>query len=826
MPNELSGGMRKRAGFARALVLDPAIVMFDEPDSGLDPVRTALLCELIREVHEENGGCYMVISHDLGTARRIADFIAVLWKGQIVESGPTEELFNSENEFVSPVPQRGRRRSAGDGLIPSGSSLTAWAVRHARAVIAVCALLAVAGGVGATRLRTDAGTDTLAGHDSPTYVATQRFKRLFGDDAVVVLVKGDLRGLVLTKNLGTLLSLESCLSGRVPPSEAQPGACTQIARLRPSRVVYGPATFLNQSVIGIKEVLSGQIAAVREQARLAQQQGGKAAAQAVIQQFTGSLFQLAAKYGIDRVPSLNDPLFVSQVVFDTRLGAGMPKARFAYLFPSPHAALISVRMRADLTERQRQQALGLYRSAVADPRFKLDAGSYVVSGVPIVVQGLAGSLKTALLVLLGAALVIMAATLLLVFSPPLRLLPLVVALAAAGIAFGLLALTGGALTMASIAVLPVLIGLAVDYAIQFQARFNEQRAAGTMPRDAAVQAAARGAPVIATACLATAAGFAALLLSPVPMVRSFGLLLVVGVAVALALALTLGFSVLSLSTGVGTGKERFASLKRAQTQMLALAISKPVRILVAATALSLLGWVASTQTPVVSDISKLVPGNLPAVKGLNELQKTTGVSGELDVSVRAPDLTDPATITWMRDFQGRVLSDNGFKGAFASCAKARVCPSASLPDLFAGGGAFTEERAQSLINAIPQYASQAVVTRNPATGEIGHTANIAFGIRVMPLDRQQRLIENIKREIGAHGGPPAGVDAVVAGLPAIAAQANSDLQSSRYWLTLAGLLAVALVLLGVYRSRRRALVPLIPIVLAGGWSALVILQAR
>jgi phospholipid/cholesterol/gamma-HCH transport system ATP-binding protein len=101
MPNELSGGMRKRAGFARALVLDPAIVFFDEPDSGLDPVRTALLCELIREIHEENAGCYMVISHDLGTARRIADFLAVLWKGRIVESGPAEELFQSDNEFVS-----------------------------------------------------------------------------------------------------------------------------------------------------------------------------------------------------------------------------------------------------------------------------------------------------------------------------------------------------------------------------------------------------------------------------------------------------------------------------------------------------------------------------------------------------------------------------------------------------------------------------------------------------------------------------------------------------------------------------------------------------
>jgi phospholipid/cholesterol/gamma-HCH transport system ATP-binding protein len=100
MPNELSGGMRKRAGFARALVLDPEIVLFDEPDSGLDPVRTALLCELIKEVHGENGGCYVVITHDIMSARRVAEHLAVLWKGRIVESGPAEQLFASENPFV------------------------------------------------------------------------------------------------------------------------------------------------------------------------------------------------------------------------------------------------------------------------------------------------------------------------------------------------------------------------------------------------------------------------------------------------------------------------------------------------------------------------------------------------------------------------------------------------------------------------------------------------------------------------------------------------------------------------------------------------------
>jgi phospholipid/cholesterol/gamma-HCH transport system ATP-binding protein len=113
MPNQLSGGMRKRAGFARALVLEPDIVLFDEPDSGLDPVRTALLCELIKEIHAENGGCYVVITHDIMSARRVAEHIAVLWKGQIVESGPAAELFGSENPFV-------RQFLSGDSAGPLG----------------------------------------------------------------------------------------------------------------------------------------------------------------------------------------------------------------------------------------------------------------------------------------------------------------------------------------------------------------------------------------------------------------------------------------------------------------------------------------------------------------------------------------------------------------------------------------------------------------------------------------------------------------------------------------------------------------------------------
>lgn len=99
-PNELSGGMRKRVGFARALALDPSVVLFDEPDSGLDPVRCALLCELIKEIHETSGGTYVVVTHDMFSARRIADYICVLWKGKLVQSGPAHEILESDDAFV------------------------------------------------------------------------------------------------------------------------------------------------------------------------------------------------------------------------------------------------------------------------------------------------------------------------------------------------------------------------------------------------------------------------------------------------------------------------------------------------------------------------------------------------------------------------------------------------------------------------------------------------------------------------------------------------------------------------------------------------------
>jgi len=100
LPGQISGGMKKRAGLARALVLDPEIILFDEPDSGLDPVRTAFLNELILDLNKQLGSSMIVVTHDIATARRVADYIGMLYLRNLVQFGPAKDMFDSKIPVV------------------------------------------------------------------------------------------------------------------------------------------------------------------------------------------------------------------------------------------------------------------------------------------------------------------------------------------------------------------------------------------------------------------------------------------------------------------------------------------------------------------------------------------------------------------------------------------------------------------------------------------------------------------------------------------------------------------------------------------------------
>jgi phospholipid/cholesterol/gamma-HCH transport system ATP-binding protein len=100
LPGEISGGMRKRAGLARALVLDPEIILFDEPDSGLDPVRVAYLNQLIVDLNAQTDATFLIVTHDIGTARTVPDNLGMLFRRELVMFGPREVLLTSEEPVV------------------------------------------------------------------------------------------------------------------------------------------------------------------------------------------------------------------------------------------------------------------------------------------------------------------------------------------------------------------------------------------------------------------------------------------------------------------------------------------------------------------------------------------------------------------------------------------------------------------------------------------------------------------------------------------------------------------------------------------------------
>src|SRR4051794_23797955 len=142
--------------------------------------------------------------------------------------------------------------------------LVGWVARRPAAVVGAVVALAVAAALfAALTLRPTAGTDTLVGRSSETYQATQRYHQAFGDDAVIVLVRGPLTKLVLTQDILRLIGLEGCIAGRAPDNAklrgGPNGPCTQLQRTKPVQVVYGPGTFINEAVRQISDEFQAQL---------------------------------------------------------------------------------------------------------------------------------------------------------------------------------------------------------------------------------------------------------------------------------------------------------------------------------------------------------------------------------------------------------------------------------------------------------------------------------------------------------------------------------------------------------------------------------------
>ena len=733
----------------------------------------------------------------------------------------------------------------------SFASIARFAVAHARVLIVCTAVAALCLGLAAaTGLTPSSGTGSLTPKAAESRIATDRIKARFADDPIVVMVHGDLRTLLLTTDLGRLLKLEGCLGGNVPkgakPYGGSASPCAAIARSGWVQRVYGPATFINEAANQVTAAIGQRIEAAgvevskarqraREQAlaaglgqTAADAAGAKAAADAQ-KSAAAALQKLQVQTGLSTLPTIANPDFVSQVAFDPARGLGQPKARFSYLLPAADTALVQVRPKANLSSENRRALINQVRAAVRMPEFALKASTYTVTGSPVLAESLSDEVAQAAVPLLLISVAVMAMVLLLAFRTRLRLIPLVVAVVVAAAVFGAMALIGLPLTVAAVGGVPVLIGLAVDYAVQLQARVSEAAASGE-PHPEEV-AAATGGPAIAVAAVATMAGFLALLLSPVPMVKGFGLVMVVGVFVAVGVAFSFGLAALSTASAVGpSGNPVTAWLDRATAeagqivrsaglwQKIAAASqavtaslkANPGRVIAVASAVALLGWAVEGQLSVESDITRLVPQSTPALADVERLQASTGVAGEVDVLMAGNRALSPEALSWLGAYRAAALTRWGYQEA-SGCQGASLCPGVSITDLI--GSQPSASQIQATLKQLPEYFKRAVV------GDDGRSVLLSFGVRLLPLERQQQVFDDLRARARS---APAGISVSVGGLPVIAAEANQSLADplGRLEITLAALAAVGLILLIALRSLKAVAVPLTATAIATGWATL------
>jgi hypothetical protein len=423
-----------------------------------------------------------------------------------------------------------------------------------------------------------------------------------------------------------------------------------------------------------------------------------------------------------------------------------------------------------------------------------------VAGAPLVAAGITDELSGELLRL--APVVIVAMVLALLGALGLKRRPLHLLIPAFGAVLLTSALSwplGLGLTPATVAALPVILGLGVDYAVQLQARYWTERAAGAVPAAAALAAARVLGPTLLLAGGAMAAGFLALTLSSVPLVDRLGETLAIGVGCCLVMVLLFGPPLLVAMDRQGARPPRLAVPQIG----LSAGVRNVVLVVVAASAVA--GLAVSGRTSVESDLKKLAPSGMEQLRRIEALERDLGTSGQLRIAIHARDVTDPAVLSWMNRLDSQVLA-----------LDKRLRPGPNLAALLTtGGGGTIPDRngVQRLLRVVPTYFIAAVLSSDRRLAEL------SFGIPLLPADEQARLIDRMKPLLA---DAPDGVRAEPAGLVALAASSVEGLEGGRPWLLLAAAMVVFLILLVARRRFDRAIIPLVPALLAAGTCALLI----
>ncbi len=620
--------------------------------------------------------------------------------------------------------------------------------RRSAWVALAAALIAIGGVFGASRIQMRQSQDMFISRNSKVYQDYLRLSDEFGGQQVLVLLSGDPNSLLSQSNLTAFRDLQD-----------------ELAKDSRIRSVVSPLTFIQSDAE--KAIADGKQ--------------------------SGSVDALSV-----------DPQFAHSVVFDSN-GEVLPE--LARVIPDNGHVLIVVTLAGGLTTNEENAAAISVRDSVRSTQFS-GASEVTVAGQSLLMQAVQDKMMKSMGITLGIAVVLMVVALTLIFPVRWRLLSLPIVLLGVLCTFGLMGYIAMPITMATMAGLPILIGLGVDYAIQLHNRYEEEILRGDSAAQAVVDAITHIGPAVGIAVFATVLGFLALLVSKVPMIRDFGVMLSFGVVILFAMGLFLLNSILyqrdKRHPAVVGGKNGQKESRRALflAGLAKRSISNPAPIIGVAVLVAAAGFWLDHRIPVQTDMESMIPTNMTELVNLNRVRAVVGKTTAVSFLVEGEDLTNPDTLRWMQSMQAQererhpeLLSDDSLASAVAAGTADRQIPSAG--------------EAQQIVSGLPETVRSGLVSAD------GRFAVVSFGVPSMPVTDLNKLIDEMEAEIQ----PPSSVDVAPAGTTVVLARTVTALTANRNLATIIALLAVAGGLLVVYRSLARALVPLLPIVIVVGWSS-------
>lgn len=650
-------------------------------------------------------------------------------------------------------------------------------VRRRILVLAIAAAVTVTLGSGLSRLAFSTSQDTLVSPSSQVYKDNTRYQSQFGGQTMLVLLSGDPVGLFSAPNIDQLQRLESEL-------RATAGVAT----------VVGPYTSLRYAAdeLSVAPGLLGQALA---------RAGDPAALSARIQTETQRLTAAGEQ-------SLANPAFVRFLLFEP---GGSVRPALQSSFPDANHALFVVRITGNASIEEQGRVATAVEAIVA--RHAFSGYRLVAAGSPVLLREINDYLQGGMASLGLIAIVVMIVVLGVAFRVRLRLLPLVIVAAGTAAALGAALWAGVPLTLVTISGLPIFIGLGVDFAVQVQNRYVEQREGGDAPEVAARVAVSRMAPPLTVAMIAGVGGFVALRLSKVPMIRDFGLLLSLGVLILVTAALALPAAVLVLAD---RGQRSARSGRNGRSGVLERALgrvvtpSRPIiaSILVLGVAVAGAGFAVEGRLPIQTDPERWVSQQGTAVRELKKLRAETGFSDELGIMVQAPDVTSDAVVAWIYRFQTAELQRH----------PGQLLQAASMPGIAAGVVGITPSGGdvRALLALAPRDIAASLVSADR------RVTNVVFPVGPISLAERGRLVASIQRDLAGDLAPPPNVTATPSGLAVIGVELVKGLEANRQTLTLAALGLVFLWLLVRGRGRPRSVLPVVPVAIAVGISTFVV----